>query len=222
MTLSQLRAHPVDALSRNIYLFEYQGESKPSSGMVGNMGSSASASSCHVLTYQPGGSPGIDYYFPYGTEPRGVSVDEPIDGAIAITGGMNGCALQVNAIGGKMVFYHDNNSDRMHRAEPPEAGTMVCRIPVSAYWDGAWYAANNFKDTVIIYQFILVHRGGNWHVGCFRFLQDVFAGKIKKDQKMLTQTYKVRSCGPGLGPAIKSSYVGYFNPSKPLILGRGK
>jgi hypothetical protein len=126
-------------------------------------------------------------------------------GAIAITTGMNGCALEVVFKNGNYVFYHDRNASSMGSvAVPGGVGTICCRIGPDSYWDATWANQVFSQQQVPQYQFVCVFVGNFWHVGCFRVASNN-AGTV------------VHSGGPGLGPNIGSSYVGYFNQSIRLM-----
>lgn len=74
---------------------------------------------------------GRDYYFPY--IPGGLGTCEvprtaPV-GTIVLTGGMNGCVLQVDRINSHFLFIHDANG-RHIRPNPP---ITVCRVDYCDY-----------------------------------------------------------------------------------------
>lgn len=112
-----------------------------------------------VLKITPGGS---DYYFPY---VRGVGqvtvgpVGRIPEGTIVVTGGMNGCALEVTVRNNQFVFYHDQNGVSMRGVW--NAGRTVCRITEAAYWPTHFVMAQTRYPIV---QFICVYRYGFWHV----------------------------------------------------------
>lgn len=201
MTIAQLRVEPADALTRFIYAFTNPKLAEASSGIVDQ---SDTKFAMHTLAYRAGGSPGIDYYFPYARVPLGISVENPADGAIAITPPMNGCALQVNSSGGRMIFYHDPDGNRMAQAQPAVSGTKVCRITSEAYWDAGWAASVAATMRLPGYQFICVHRGGVWHVGAFRFGTNASGSVV--------------SGGSASGPSVSSSYLGSFSATETLLL----
>lgn len=110
---------------------------------------------------------GRDYYFPYRQQAAEcVVVQHPPEGCIAVTGGMNGCALEVTLRHGVYTFYHDANGENMHRVG--NAGTRVCRIEADAYWDDHAIEALmvGMPPPAPIVQFVCVYKAGYWHVGC--------------------------------------------------------
>lgn len=205
MSLQQLRSAPVAALQNNIYQLTTPYPQIPTPCLVGQVGIANTNPFCTLRAMAtPGG--GVDYFFPYTHgAPQGVTVpaNSP-SGTIAITPGMNGCALEVVVKNNDFVFYHDRNSNTMNSVNVAGGvGTTVCRIAANFYWDNVW--ANNVIANMRtpIYQFICVLKGGFWHVGCFRFA--------------IAQDGTAHSGGPGVGPNLNQSYVGYFNNSIRLV-----
>ena len=159
-----------------------------------------------TLTFRPGGAPGKDYFFPFGVPNLGCVIENPADGAIAVTAYMTGCALQVNASGGKYYFYHDAQAKNMATAQPAAPGKIVCRLAPEEYWDTGF--ANNSMEALkqpFGYHFISVYQDGKWHVGSYRF-------------KISGMTKEITGGGPGLGPKIKQAYVGAFSADAALSL----
>jgi len=129
----------------------------------------------------------------------------PPEGTIAITTGMNGCALEVVDKDGSYVFYHDRNGNSMNSVNVPGGvGTTVCRVTAESYWDDVWAANQMQMGRAVQYQFLCVFKRSFWHVGCFRFGTD-------------GSGVRVAHGGPGVGPGQDSAYVGYFNQTIRLI-----
>jgi len=133
---------------------------------------------------------GTDYYFPYtfGTDGGFGSVAIPYDevqnGTIAITGGMNGCALEVRADNERRqyVFYHDTNGNN-HNAIERIGGELICRIDADAYYgreviDEADRLHNRYPYYPInwVVLFICVYHKSYWMVvasGVYHYGNDV-------------------------------------------------
>lgn len=124
------------------------------------------------LTVKSGGS---DFFFPYMNASTGgvgectVPIGQP-DGTLALTGSMNGCALQVNRTGTNFVFYHDSNGNSL-AARGNVPGTQVCRVDYKSYAGplliGEKKAADLTTDKVKTYFqhcILSVHNGGKWKV----------------------------------------------------------
>lgn len=80
---------------------------------------------------------GGDWYFPYVNTGGGVGeCAVPIGqtpGTLALTGGMNGCALQVNRDAQNFYFYHDLNGTTLAQRSLAPPGERVCRVDSSRY-----------------------------------------------------------------------------------------
>ena len=118
---------------------------------------------------------GIDFFFPYMNATTG-GVGEctvPVgqrDGTLALTGSMNGCALQVNRNGNSFIFYHDSNGSSL-AARGNVPGAQVCRVEYKSYAGplliGEKKAADLTSDKVKTYFqhcILSVHNGGKWKV----------------------------------------------------------
>lgn len=126
----------------------------------------------NVVKLTPNFSGGGHYFFLYGMLAQApgtvsVPVGQP-DGTIVFTGGMNGCALQVQRTGAGFQFYHDVNCAQMTGAVP---GTTVCRVAPSDYdrfnrGGSVSIEVNHGKKNWGYFQFamITVRHGGKWKV----------------------------------------------------------
>src|SRR5271154_2368129 len=149
----------------------------------GSMNSNATGGACTVtcekindqvykLLVKPGGS---DFFFPYMNASTG-GVGECIvpigqrDGTLALTGSMNGCALQVNRNGTNFVFYHDSNGESLaKRGNVP--GTQVCRVEYKSYAGPLLIGEKKAADlttgkvkTYFQHCILSVHTSGKWKV----------------------------------------------------------
>lgn len=131
-SLERLRRVPLDAMQRNAFHVEdeaYQGRATggPCSLRCADLGNDVVG-----LTVEGGGR---DYFFPWVPKGRGgvgdclVPTGAP-EGTVVLTGGMNGCAFQVNREDGGLRFYHDADSNSLG----PVPGTQRCRV---GYFDYA-------------------------------------------------------------------------------------
>ena len=147
-----------------------------------------------VLKITPGGN---DYYFPYvqgvGEVSVGATNNIP-EGTIAVTGGMNGCALEATVKNNQFVFYHDQNGRCMNGVR--NAGRTVCRITEASYWP---QNIQMMQHQYPIIQFISVYRNSFWHVVCFGLFTD---GR--------------HSVNGGFEP-LGGRYRGYFNDNIKLM-----
>ena len=88
---------------------------------------------CHINVQSD--DQGKDYYFPWVN--RGVGfVDVPYnasEGTLVLTGGMNGCSLEVRNNNGKLTFYHDADNKYLDALLPNRPGIRVCRVEPSSY-----------------------------------------------------------------------------------------
>jgi hypothetical protein len=89
-----------------------------------------------------------DYFYPYVNGNPGVGectvpVGRAANGAMVVTGGMNGCALQVNRVGNNFVFYHDNNGNSLAQMMPAAQGQVACRVTFNDY------AGGNLADNLV-------------------------------------------------------------------------
>lgn len=133
-----------------------------------------------------------DYFFPYVHVTSGgvgvciVPAGQP-NGTMVMTGGMNGCALQVNRSGTDFYFYHDANGQSMVGKLTP--GEVVCRVEYKSYAGPMNIGENLSIDynrssqtspkgwltghsgMVHEYFLITVRSGGKWCVYCSALLR---------------------------------------------------
>ena len=142
-----------------------------------------------------------DFYFPYVQGNAGyVGIQTPIqDGTVVVTGGMNGCALEVCYLNDNYYFYHDANGSNMHKQR--NVGTQVCRIEAGNYWNNNIAGQSTFYIPTI--QFVCVYKAGFWHVGAsgIYYTGNDFASKEIK----------------GVFVPEGGKYRGYFNDTIHLI-----
>ncbi len=142
--------------------------------------------------YQIEPTPGNgDFFFPYRPEVGycSVPIGQP-DEAIVLTGGMNGCALEVYKNGANFDFYHDTNGRYLASRNP--LGTRVCYVPLSSYAGAldlgrqkAKKLTNASQTVYFQHTLISVHFGGKWQVFVSGVLSiyDAQNGKITGYQK---------------------------------------
>lgn len=204
MSLADLRSNPVYALQNHFYFLHPPRLLRPVSCVLKGEKSPLSGPFIELKVVEIAG--GHDYFFPYTHyTPQGVTANHLRSGAIAITPGMNGCALEVVVKNDQYVFYHDRNGRSMkHVHIKGGIGYMVCRIEAGAYWDEEWATDTLKRGLTPIYQFLCVYKANFWHVGIYRF-------------GITIKNNKVSLGGPGIGPEIRDAYVGYFNKTIRLI-----
>lgn len=118
------------------------------------------------LAVENGGS---DYFFPWvnrGVGEVSVPINQP-NGTIVTTGGMNGCALQVNRSGNNLIFYHDADNRYLGDLKQPQ-GRQLCRIEPNQYMKipyGQTIVEENPRAGLsYLYQLICVRHDGKWKV----------------------------------------------------------
>lgn len=75
-----------------------------------------------------------DWFFPY--RPKVGYCQVPIgqpEGTICLTGGMNGCTLEVYKQEESFIFYHDTNGCNLHKSGSLLPGERVCHVPYKSY-----------------------------------------------------------------------------------------
>jgi len=115
-----------------------------------------------------------DWFYPYINATQGgvgvciVPVGQA-EGTLALTGGMNGCALQVNKSGNDFYFYHDSNGESLKGKLTP--GDVVCRVayrdyagPLEIGLNSAAKHTNASTKTYYSHSIICVRLGGKWKV----------------------------------------------------------
>lgn len=87
-----------------------------------------------------------DWFFPYRPEVGfcKVPVGQP-EGTIGLTGGMNGCSLDVYKHDGFFTFYHDTNGCHLHKTSTPP-GEHVCHVPYKTYAGPLSIGQNQAQD----------------------------------------------------------------------------
>lgn len=150
----------------------------------------------NVVKLTPDFGGGGDYFFRYGLLAQApgtvtVPVGQP-DGTIVFTGGMNGCALQVQRTGAGFVFYHDVNCQQL---TGPVAGNTVCRVEPKDYdrFDRGGTVSievNHGRKNSGYFQFamITVHHAGKWKVfaNCIITETDNTTGKLSRAYTITT------------------------------------
>ncbi len=211
MDLHNLRINPRETIeSRNFFV-----NHKNIPGVLGGnvlIQSQRKSSGVNILKIYPGGD---DFYFPYNAHTSdggygydgigSVNIQEPVrSGTIAITGGMNGCALDVYFKNAQYLFVHDNNGRYANNIINP--GVRVCRIEAEAYW-GGFDPARRYNNAPVysICQFICIYANNYWHVGCF--------GTVKGFNRSTRQSSDIVDAFEPLG----GKYRGYFNANIHLI-----
>lgn len=152
---------------------------------------------------------GCDYFFPYlhGNRVGEVSVENPRTGTIVLTGGMNGCAIEVHCLEeeNRYIFYHDDNGKSMRSASIVPGAVQVCRITSDAYWSERnipALASDDKHHTYPLIQFIMVYNMGVWNVGC--------AGILTNGSTTAVGSFDVKG----------NKYRGFFNHRIHLIQPR--
>lgn len=169
--LALLRADPNSAMAK--YGFAVDSDVYTQGTLGGGCLLSASPAGGNIfkLTARQGSG---DFLYPYvNSAEGGVGVCTipagQSDGVIVVTGGMNGCSLQVNKDGSNFHFYHDNNGKSLKGKLTP--GTVVCRVNYRDY-AGALDIGQKLVDSYLTervgagyeYYCITVHHGGKWKV----------------------------------------------------------
>jgi hypothetical protein len=135
---------------------------------VGGPCTLGASSSSTLVTITVGSAAGRDYYFPW--KPRGVGlVKVPAsapDGTIVVTGGMNGCSIEViQQGGGTLVFYHDADGCMLRNVVPPVDGDTIfsSRYRDYAPHETGFNMVNGLRaQRSFLYQFVFVKKGSIW------------------------------------------------------------
>lgn len=170
--LQQLRANPEAAIVNNDFFLDVRGATTTEDPehercRIGGKVSITESDKNGItrLTLAPGGT---DYYFPWVNRGVGevtIPINQP-DGTVVVTGGMNGCALQVNRDGASLIFYHDGDSKYLGRLKQPK-GNELCRIEPDLYMKvpyGETLAKQIGGGAAYLYQMIFVRHAGKWKV----------------------------------------------------------
>lgn len=112
---------------------------------------------------------GSDYFFPWvnrGVGEVSVPINSP-NGTIVTTGGMNGCALQVNRHGNSLIFYHDADNNSLGRLKNAQ-GQQLCRVEPSLYmkipYGETIVNENPRAGLAYLYQLVCIRESGKWKV----------------------------------------------------------
>jgi hypothetical protein len=124
----------------------------------------------HHLNVSIGGGP--DYFFPYvsagtlglvnGVGCCDVPQNAPV-GTLVVTGGMNGCALQVSSISGNYRFFHDANGTSL-AGSAIDPGNHVCRVDYKSYDTLNLGQKKSSMGTVYAHYLITVKTSHRWEV----------------------------------------------------------
>ncbi len=122
-----------------------------------------------------------DFFFPYthigGYAGRCQVPDNQPDGTMVITGGMNGCALQVNQENGYKMFYHDANGVQL--STETLTGNMVCRVGFSSQDPLNLLSIVSSRQNPYGFQtLITVKKNGRWlvvHTGILRSVSNKYS-----------------------------------------------
>ncbi|WP_370980435.1 hypothetical protein [Agaribacterium sp. ZY112] len=132
---------------------------------------------------------GSDYFFPWvnrGVGEVSVPINQP-NGTIVTTGGMNGCALQVNRDGDNIIFYHDADNRYLGNLKQPQ-GQQLCRVEPSLYmkipYGQTIVEENPRAGLAYLYQLICIRHNNKWKV-----------------------TYSGIILGPGINMPIKRTFT---------------
>jgi hypothetical protein len=166
--LDQVRSNPDAAFEIYDFYVDASRSSVVSDGRVQTGGPCTILEECNrtLVTLKVGNLPGRDYYFPW--KPSGVGIVEvPMaapDGTIVVTGGMNGCSVEVIQRGSTLVFYHDADGCQMRNTVPVD-GSPIFRRDYKEYapHDIGYKTMDALKATrAYLYQFVFVKTGQIW------------------------------------------------------------
>ncbi len=169
--LMNLRIFPRQVADKHIFYLRNSAASSLQNGYRARI-SATLVNGINEMTVAPSES-GADFFFPYIWEGTGNVAVGPVngiaEGTIVVTGGMNGCALEVTTRNDQFFFYHDKNGRSLGKVR--NAGTTVCRITSRAYWPDD-FANIGRAEQIPLVQFICVYRYGCWHVLSFGLYVD--------------------------------------------------
>ena len=169
--LEELRANPENAIINNDFFVDVRGfPTTPEGHQRCELGGAVTLQESQQggvtrLTLRPGGT---DFFFPWVNRGVGevtVPINQP-DGTIIVTGGMNGCALQVNKNSSNLIFYHDADSRYLGDLKQPE-GDRVCRLEPDLYMKvpyGENIALKMGDGAAFLYQMLCVRHTGKWKI----------------------------------------------------------
>ncbi len=155
-----------------------------------------------------------DYLFPYiNSDQGGVGVcvvpAGRANGTLVVTGGMNGCALEVNKSGSDFYFYHDNNSTSLKGKLTP--GEVVCRVNYKDYV-GPLDIGQKLVDQYLTervgagyeYYCITVRSGGRWKVYVSALIRVTTVSTPTIFRPNVKTSVEYKSFKPGLTPLMAS------------------
>jgi hypothetical protein len=170
-SLALLRADPDKAMAKYGFVVDSEVFTNTTLGGSCLLSASKAGGNIYKLTARAGSG---DFLYPYINNSAGgvgvcvVPAGQP-DGVIVVTGGMNGCSLQVNKSDSNFYFYHDNNGRSMKGKLTP--GEVVCRVDYRDYAGpldiGQKLVTQYLSERVgagYEYYCITVHHGGKWKV----------------------------------------------------------
>jgi hypothetical protein len=177
-----LRTDPESALGKYGFLVDNEVYTAGTIGGACSLGCTPLGGNIYRLTAKAGAG---DFFYPYiytsggGVGECAVPVGQA-DGTIVVTGGMNGCSLQVNRHGGVFNFYHDNNGNSLTGKVIP--GNIVARVDYKDYAGalelGSKLAAQMShgaasSQTAFETYCITVRHGGRWRIYVSALLRTV-------------------------------------------------
>jgi hypothetical protein len=194
--LAALRANPLAAFEK--YGFVVQSETYLQGDSGGPCIIECSNHNDNIYLLRAKDRAGGDWYYPYITSGTSVGrcrvpVGQP-DGTLVVTGGMNGCATQVNRVdGGFFEFHHDKNSCSIAKLPHLLPGRVVCHIGYEDYagpnerlqQNIVADAASRGVMTAHEHYVIAVKAKGRWHMFNSSILRNMTGGK-----KLSFQTYR--------------------------------
>lgn len=202
--LASLRKNPETAINNGDFIVDIMGCAlapnkvvpRVQEGVNVKIVESDAGSNTTCLAISPGGE---DYYFPWVNRGVGhVTVPGNVkEGTLVVTGGMNGCALQVNDYNGNLIFYHDADNQYLGTLHQPQ-GQQLIRIEPRLYMlipYGQTIVEESPKEGLAyMYQLICVRCANKWLV--------VYSGLIVKSVK--GKLAVVRTFTPGVSKVLGS------------------
>lgn len=190
--LSLLRTDPVAAAGAYGFIVEYDTSAFPHY-LGGRCTLSIKKANDNVYVIKASRGTG-DYFFPYthigGSAGRCQVPDTVPNGTLVLTGGMNGCALQVNDYPGYKIFYHDANGTQLG-TEGALGGTVDCRVTYKDY-EGPMKMGQVMASATNPYSFqtlISAKVGGRWlvvHTGILRSVKNKYSTYTSTITPLLT------------------------------------
>ena len=184
--LDRLRITPETTMSRCLFIVKDEFFSSSFRGGACHLKCTKVGDDAYELSTMPLGDHGPihHYYFPYRSEGEGgvgecsVPIGAP-NGTIVVTGGMNGCALQVNrGTDNQLHFYHDANGKSLQKRQDV-GGTVLCRVPYETYSPddiGVKSAGEAMQagrgNSFFVYYLITIKVNGQWNVYASGIIQD--------------------------------------------------